>query len=343
MEQIPFVRNAWYAAAWSEEIGRELVERWICNVPIVFYRTEDGTPVALEGTCPHRQYPLALGRLKGDNLECGYHGITFGCNGACVHVPGEHRAPNAMRVREFPLHERGGLIWLYAGDPSKADPANITEQWLGVPGWKAVHGTKILEGRAQLLIENLMDLSHEAFLHPETIGNASVAETPVVTDTTGTHVRATRLMKNIPPPPFFAKFNTGPSIDRTQIAEFHEPSMVLTRATAAATLPGFATLNFVVMHLVTPETPTRTRYNWAVCRDYALDDPWVDEMWQNGTSAIFDQDVAALAAQEARLQRLPADHIELSIPGDAAALATRKQMKHLAALERREPVAASRI
>jgi vanillate O-demethylase monooxygenase subunit len=342
MEQLPFVRNAWYAAAWSEEIGRELVERWICGIPVVFYRTEAGTAVALEGTCPHRQYPLALGRLKGDTLECGYHGITFGCNGACVHVPGEGRAPAAMRVREFPLEERGGLIWLFAGDPSKADTALITERWLGVPGWKSVHGHKILEGRAQLLIENLMDLSHEAFLHPETIGNASVAETPIVTDTTPEgYVRATRFMRDIPPPPLFAKFGVGDRIDRTQIAEFHAPSMVLTRATAAARQPGFATLNFVVMHLVTPETETRTRYNWAVARDYALDDTSVDDAWQHGTSAIFDQDVAALNAQEARLQRLPADHIELSIPGDAAALAARKIVKHLASLEARRPVPAN--
>jgi vanillate O-demethylase monooxygenase subunit len=340
MEQIPFVRNAWYAAAWSEEIGRDLVERWICGVPIVFYRREDGTAVALEGTCPHRQYPLALGRLKGDHIECGYHGITFGCDGACARVPGEQRAPAAMRVRAFPLHERGGLIWLYAGDPGGADPAKITEQWLGTPAWTAVHGTKILEGRAQLLIENLMDLSHVAFLHPETIGNSSVAETPIVTEVLPDCVRATRLMKNIQPPALFAKFGVSARIDRTQIAEFHPPYMVLTRATAASTEPGYPTLNFVVIHCVTPETATRTRYNWAVARDYALDDPAVSEAWQTGSSWIFDQDVAALNAQEARLQRLPADHIELSIPGDAAALAARKLVKQLAALERRAPVAA---
>lgn len=338
MEQIPFVRNAWYAAAWSEEIGRDLVERWICGIPIVFYRREDGTPVALEGTCPHRQYLLALGRLKGDGIECGYHGITFACDGACARVPGEQRAPAAMRVRAFPLHERGGLIWLYAGDPGEADPAKIAEQWLGAPAWTAVHGTKILEGRAQLLIENLMDLSHEAFLHPETIGNSSVAETPIVTEVLSDCVRATRLMKDIPPPALFAKFGVSARIDRTQIAEFHPPYMVLTRATAASTEPGYPTLNFVVIHCVTPETATRTRYNWAVARDYALDDPAVSEAWQTGSSWIFDQDVAALNAQEARLQRLPADHIELSIPGDAAALAARKLVGRLAALERRETV-----
>jgi len=340
MEQIPFVRNAWYAAAWSEDIGRDLVERWICGIPIVFYRREDGAPVALEGTCPHRQYPLALGRLKGDTVECGYHGITFGCDGACVHVPGESRAPAAMRVRNFPLEERGGLIWLYAGDPSKADPAGIAEQWLGAPGWTSVHGTKILEGRAQLLIENLMDLSHETFLHPETIGNSAVAETPVVTETLADCVRSTRIMRDIPPPALYAKFGVSDRVDRTQIAEFHPPGVVLTRATVAPTRPGYTTVNIVVIHCVTPETATRTRYNWAVARDYALEDAAVSDAWQKGSSWIFDQDVAALNAQEARLQMLPPDHIELSIPGDAGALAARKWVKQLAAAERREPVPA---
>jgi vanillate monooxygenase len=116
--------------------------------------------------------------------------------------------------------------------------------------------------------------------------------------------------------------------------------MVLTRAQAASTEPGYPTLNFVVIHCVTPETATRTRYNWAVARDYALDDPAVSEGWHKGSSAIFDQDVAALGAQEARLQRLPPEHIELSIPGDAAALAARKLVKQLAANERRGAVPA---
>jgi vanillate O-demethylase monooxygenase subunit len=147
-------------------------------------------------------------------------------------------------------------------------------------------------------------------------------------------------MKNIAPPALFAKFGVSARIDRTQIAEFHPPSMVLTRAKAASTEPGYPTLNFVVIHCVTPETETRTRYNWAVARDYALDDRAVSEGWQKGSSAIFDQDVAALGAQEARVQRLPPEHIELSIPGDAAALAARKLVKQLAANERRGAVPA---
>ena len=134
-------------------------------------------------------------------------------------------------------------------------------------------------------------------------------------------------MKNIPPPPLFAKFGVGERIDRTQIAEFCAPSVVLTRARAAATQPGFATLNFVVMHCVTPETATRTRYNWAVARDYALDDQAVSDAWHKGADGVFDQDVAALEAQERRLATLPPGHIELSIPGDAAALASRKLLR----------------
>lgn len=324
-----FVRNGWYAAGWSEDFTRDPMERWITGVPLVFYRTEAGTAVALGGTCPHRAYPLALGRVRGDDLECGYHGITYGPTGTCVRVPGEGRAPAALRVNAYPLVERGGLLWIWMGDPARADAGAIVECWLADPGWVSVHGTKIFESRASLLIENLLDLSHEAFLHPETIGNAHVAEAPIATEAPAGGVRATRIMKGIPPPPLFAKFGLSGTVDRRQIAEFWAPGLCLTRATLTPHTPGETTLNFVVIHCVTPETASRTRYSWAVARDYAKDDEGAGIAWQTGSSKIFDQDVAALNAQEARMQLLPATFRELSVPGDAAALATRKLMRDL--------------
>lgn len=322
-----FVRNGWYATAWSEEVTRSPLERWVTGLPMVLYRKEDGTAVALEGTCPHRAYPLALGRVKGDDLECGYHGITFGCNGACVRVPGDQRAPNAMRVRAFPLVERGGLIWSWPGDPGRADPAGIAERWLADPAWASVHGTKVLECRNALLIENLMDLSHETFLHPETIGDGHVAATPIVTEVFDDHVSASRTMPNIDPAPLFVKAGVSGKIDRGQIAEFWAPGMCLTIASATPRTPGQPTLRWTVIHCVTPETETRTRYLWAVARNYALGDPNVDETWHQGTNRVFDQDVAALNAQEQRLQRLGTDRQELSVQGDTAALAARKMLR----------------
>lgn len=341
MEQT-FVRNGWYAAGWSEDVTRSPLERWIAGAPLVFYRKQDGSPVALDGTCPHRAYPLALGRVKGDDLECGYHGITFACDGACTRVPGEGRAPAALRVSSYPLVERGGLIWIWLGDPARAHANDIVECWLADPNWVSVRGTKMFDCRASLLIENLLDLSHEAFLHPETIGNAAVAETPIVTETLPNGVRATRKMIGIPPPPLFAKFGLSGKVDRQQIAEFWAPGLCLTRATLTPHTPGEITQNFVVIHCVTPETATRTRYSWAVARDYAKDDILASQGWLHGTNAIFDQDVAALNAQEARMQLLPPDRRELSVHGDAAALATRKLLRELVRAEsgERTPVTA---
>ncbi len=318
-----FVMNGWYAAAFSEEIKHELVERWICGIPLVFFRERDGRAVALDGTCPHRSYPLALGRLKGDSIECGYHGITFGSDGACAHVPGGDRPQAAMRVRAYPLVERGGVIWIWPGDEERADPAKIVDSWLLDPAWTEVHDTKIVHARQSLLIDNLMDLTHEAGLHSNTLGNAAVIETPLITQTLDDCVRASRMMLDVPPPGLFAKMGLGGTIDRGQVAEFHPPGLCLTVVTATPRTANAPTLRWTVMHMLTPETEDRTRYLWITARDYALGDTTIDDIWLTQTNMIFDQDVAALQAQEQRLRARP-NGIELSVAADAGALAARK-------------------
>ncbi|MEU1166027.1 Rieske 2Fe-2S domain-containing protein, partial [Streptomyces sp. NPDC005921] len=89
-----FARNQWYVAAYSEEVGRELLGRTILGEPLVFYRAEeDGAPVALSDRCVHRRYPLSESGLDGDRIVCGYHGFTYDRTGACVYVPGQKRIP----------------------------------------------------------------------------------------------------------------------------------------------------------------------------------------------------------------------------------------------------------
>ena len=76
-----YLHNTWYVAATSQEIDRTLKHLEILGEDIVFYRTEAGAPVALEDACPHRKLPLSMGRIMGDAVECGYHGLTFDCTG----------------------------------------------------------------------------------------------------------------------------------------------------------------------------------------------------------------------------------------------------------------------
>ena len=330
-----FVRNGWYAAAWSEEIGRDLIERWIGGTPFVFYRAADGMPIGLDGTCPHRGYPLALGRLDGDAIECGYHGITFDGTGSCVRIPGDGRAQRALRVGAYPLVERGGLIWIWPGDPALADASLIAEKWLDDPAWTSIHGTKLLNCHASLLIENLLDLSHETFLHAGSIGEAGVAANPITTDVSDRHVSARRVIPDVEPAPLFKKTGLSGRVDRGQDAQFWMPGLCLTLASLTPRTPGLPVARWAVIHCVTPETATRTRYLWAVARNYALDDAAVSTLWREGASTVFDQDVAALEAQQARLATLPPDRIELSVAGDAAALASRKLIREALRAEAR--------
>ena len=84
-----FINNAWYVAGWSSEFGNALSSIKIINKKIVIFRNSQGKVFAMEDCCPHRFLPLSMGKLIGDNIECGYHGLTFNCEGECIRVPGQ--------------------------------------------------------------------------------------------------------------------------------------------------------------------------------------------------------------------------------------------------------------
>ena len=95
----PFITNAWYVAAFADEIGRTLLRRTILGRPLVLYRTQAGVPIALEDRCVHRSFPLSLSKLDGDQIVCGYHGMRYDCSGRCLEVPSQRTAGTGMGVR----------------------------------------------------------------------------------------------------------------------------------------------------------------------------------------------------------------------------------------------------
>ena len=107
-----FLKNAWYVAAWDHEITRDLQQIIVLGEKICTFRSEAGDLVALEDACPHRKLPLSHGRIKGDTVECGYHGLTFNCAGQCVWAPGAGGIPSNAKVHAYPLHEKYGLVWI---------------------------------------------------------------------------------------------------------------------------------------------------------------------------------------------------------------------------------------
>jgi phenylpropionate dioxygenase-like ring-hydroxylating dioxygenase large terminal subunit len=166
-----FLRKIWYVAAWASEVGEGLLARRILDEPILMYRQDNGDAVAIGERCPHRFAPLHLGRKVGDNIQCGYHGLVFGPTGACVANPRAdgHVPPNAQ-VKAYPLAERHGLIWIWM-DPALATTETIPElDFLEEVNLQSSPGYLHVRADYRLATDNLMDLTHAAYLHEETLG-----------------------------------------------------------------------------------------------------------------------------------------------------------------------------
>ena len=334
-----FARNQWYVAAFADEVGETLLARTICGEPIVFYRTASGEPVALADRCVHRRFPLSLSQRVGDRIVCGYHGFTYDPSGACVAVPGQRRIPRTARVPAYPVVvEFDSLVWVFIGDAQSADPATVPRApWLAASGWTTVRGLEPLAARYGLLVDNLLDLSHETYLHAGYIGTPEVAETPITTevDDDAGVVYVRRRMKDVECPPFYAR-STGIAgrIDRWQDIEYHPPCLYLLHARIAATGVEPAAdgsdphaFHAEIVYAITPETATTTHDFWLVARDFALDDVEVSRFLADSNRTVVLQDVAALNALESVIAAEPAGCQELSINIDTGGLAARRLLR----------------
>jgi phenylpropionate dioxygenase-like ring-hydroxylating dioxygenase large terminal subunit len=331
----PIVLNGWYVGAWSDEVGRTLVQRWICGRPVCFYRLSDGSVNAIEDRCPHRRYPLSLGRLDGDVITCNYHGYQIDGSGLCVGVAEQPDLPKGAQVHRFPLVERDGIVWIWPGDPEKADPADIPgTSWLSAEDWTHVHGVVPLKSRQVLLVENLLDLTHETFLHPTSIGNAAVAATPIDVVGEGNKVSFIRHMIGIEAPPFYRQSMglTSP-VDRWQDGDFYAPGVFVLNIRIAPTgteePEGF---HMKVLYGMTPATETETHDFFALGRDYRIDDAELSEFQRAQQLAVMQEDVDALEIQEVMVATDPG-MIESSIRSDVAGIRGRRLLERMAKAE----------
>jgi len=198
-----FLRNAWYVAAWDHEVTADaLLGRILLDEPVVLYRTRDRRVVALEDRCCHRHYPLHKGTLTQDCIQCRYHGFTYDGSGRCVRVPGQSNVPEAARVKSYPVVERYRWVWVWMGDPARADESKIVDfHWLDHPEWRAKGTTFHVKSNYELILENLLDLTHLTFLHGGTIGTYATAENAEVSTRATDHdVTVTRWIIDSPAP-----------------------------------------------------------------------------------------------------------------------------------------------
>ncbi len=303
-----WMRNCWQVAAYSHEVaGGQLLARRICGEDLVFFRSSKGEPVAFEDKCPHRFAPLSKGVLMGDVLRCGYHGLCFDTTGKCIEIPGQAYVPPRARVRAFPVVERHRLLWVWMGEAERADALKVPDiHWLDDPAWVAAEGYHRIEANFRLLNDNLLDLSHETYVHQRTIGHEAVAESPVAIEADERSVRIVKEMPGCTPPPFYqflGRLKPTDRIDRWQRTVYEPPGIIVldVGVNPLDAPPGSNRVEGRVINLMTPETETSTHYFWAFARNFRLDEPGVTEFLRANVGRTFDEDKVMLESQQRNL------------------------------------------
>lgn len=330
----PFVFDDWYVAGFGEEFGRELRPRTILGRKLVLYRTETGQPVALDDRCAHRSYPLSASALEGDTIVCGYHGFRYNPAGDCVEVPSQTPTPKGIGVRSYRLIERGPVVWIWMGDPEKADPARLGDQdWITAPDWKTTHGYMHLKASYVRLHENLLDLTHLSYLHGKSFGTPDYAKAPYEVEQREGYFALKRSVIPTTLPPVWSE-TTGlkgqQQAARIAHSAFRSPGMhEVTTRFYDCTLPEEGRPQFAIRtaHLPTPETATTTHYFIVHGRDFGLEDEAMGHRMHEMLFAAFDEDVTGLALQEEMLAATPEGELyEMTVASDGPSVAMRRYL-----------------
>ena len=316
-----FLRNAWYVAAWERDVGQAPHAATILGEHVAIYRGASGKYAALADACPHRKLPLSMGRVKGDDVECGYHGLVFDCTGTCVRVPGDVRPPQGAQVRSYPIEPRYGLLWIWMGDPAQADRGAIfeAEHW-GDPEWGTTDGDDmVFECNYLLITDNLLDPSHVAWVHPGSFAGDGSDDTPLQVTIADSGVTVWRWMLDTAAAPFYAPYlRFAGNCDRKQQYEMRYPSNALIKAYVSPAGTGgedkpthpdaFLMDSF---NFLTPVDDTTTRYFWFQMRNVAPGDAEVSRMFADSVRGAFEEDRLILQASQRGMARSTTPNINL--------------------------------
>jgi vanillate O-demethylase monooxygenase subunit len=320
-----FAYDCWYVAAFDHELSRAPIGRRILDQPIVMWRLEDGTPVALEDRCCHRGLPLSLGDAIGDQLRCNYHGLMFAPDGRCVSVPGQDSVPSAARVRAYPLAQRGPAVWIWMGDAAKADEALIPPYpWHVDPGWRWKSHLFHFDCNYELLHDNLIDLSHLAYVHRFTVGGGNPdlhfkTETKVVRNERS--LSLIRWMPDSDPPATYTKVVPFEGkVDRWQETDYFPGLFSISIGAIPVGQGGLegprvGGYQMRIFDAVTPETETTTHNFYSAGHCFRIDEPQVTDTLFAELTRTVEEDIVVLNAQQARAPEGSGKFVDIRIDG----------------------------
>jgi vanillate O-demethylase monooxygenase subunit len=342
-----FVRNNWYVAAWGHEVVEgQILPRVLLDEPVIFYRTSDGAAVALEDRCCHRGVPLSRGRAVGDDrVRCGYHGLEFDRTGACVRVPGQDIIPPSARVRKYTVVEKNKLVWIWMGEADRADPSLIMDfRWHDDPQWHWKPGHAHVRANHLMVTDNLLDLSHVAYVHTTSLGGDpdDHGRALMKTRRSADGVKLMRLMRGTVPGPFHVKYGGFKgNVDRYQIVEFSPGWVTIDSGMTEAgyisedfeIAPDTFNLNKIVFNGLTPESDGTTHYFYSIAHAFGGGRADVVDALARDFDKIFEEDAIILEAQYERL-RLDPHRPLVDINSDVAAIQARRIVERRLADER---------
>lgn len=356
-----FPKNVWYVAAASSEIAEgQVVARTICELPLALFRSLEGEPAALLDRCPHRLYPLSEGVITGSGLRCGYHGLEFDTAGHCTHIPSQSEIPPNARVDAYPVREAHGLIWLWPGDPAIAPDTPLpafetgegylagldfscldeSETW-GVAGPHLIE----IDANFMLAVDNLLDLTHVAFIHAKTFDNAGILGSErIVRKTDDDQLTDFFRFKNTMSAPLRKAYMLDPTIplyDSFLETYWHPPGTMILVHGAVPDGRDRETDGVIIMGInaITPATHNSCHYFWSQSVYRNLHDGAVRDAWEVATRAAFAEDESVLRIQQQNLERFGTnnfqDDVSLMLKSDKAIAMVRRIVARKIAQERR--------
>jgi len=337
-----FLRNCWYVAGWSDDYTRDLKAQTLLGDNVVFYRRNDGAPVALEDACPHRKLPLSMGALEGDTVVCGYHGLTFDCTGTCIDSPTQRgMTPRRAVVRSYPVVDRYRLLWIWMGDPDKANPDDIFEiKNFDNPDWGYTDGGVLPIACNYLwVVDNLLDPSHVAWVHVSSFGGAGTDNAPLDMVKTDQGVIVSRWIYGQPPSPYYKDLvRFDGDCDRLQHYEMCVPAIALNKSvytpagTGGPDAPhGPDTYVNISYNFMTPVDENNTQYLWFQHRNTDPQNAEISAKMNAGARMAFLEDKAVLEAVHQGMAEMKTPNIDMAL--DLGAKTFRQHLGRLIAAE----------
>lgn len=342
-----YLRNAWYVAAWSDAVGDGgVLGLTIMNEPVVLYREGTGRIAAIEDRCSHRFAPLSMGKVLGGNrIQCPYHGLEFDRTGKCVHNPhGNKNVPSRAHIKSYPVVEKHKAIWVWMGD-KPADESKVPDFSMldNVPELHTTKRDKItIKANVELIIDNLLDLSHTAFLHEGVLGNADTVNSEITVEQDGNNVTVGRISRDATPPGMNKLMwpQSPERVDKHAFIKWMAPSTLrLMTGICPVGSPAETGTGYHAVHLLTPETDRTTHYFFTAVRynvkttDETLNRDIQNKIAEMRRFAFEEQDAPVIEAQQRTIDNAERALEPLTLAIDVGPVRYKQVLKKLLAEE----------